>query len=166
MEEKVWLYKPNIKKKLAGVLISAICIWFVVVQALGADRGLILFGLVSLAPKTAALFLWCLAVGGLVFFLLFFYDIYIALTTNHYVKLNTDELIAPKFSMSRALTTTAISSINALVVQRIRNERYLHIYSTTGRQAIFESMLPNSAAFDEIYDALERALSKKLVTPQ
>jgi hypothetical protein len=147
-------YRPKPWVMLAAGLFFAGIGAFLVMEALGNQRGLVIQRIIHLSPQGATALYWCLAVACLLFAVGGLAGFVSGLTSERFLRLTRTEVSAPRFAWSRADTVVPLADITEVGTQTIQRQRFLHIHHRGGKLSICQSFLPDAAAFEELHRAL------------
>ena len=143
-------YKPGPLRMLLVILFFGASGYFVIHEAQTNTRGLILNGIIELSPDNATLFYWGLTVFSGLFVLGGIWGLVASFASSKELILTETTLTAPGSMWSRHPKIVRVSDIRHLETQQIQRQRLLYVYHPGGKLAISASLLPDSAAFDEL----------------
>ena len=149
-------YKPRPLVMLLGGLFFAVCTPVIASNALSNDRGIIIDGLIRLDVGQATLFLWALAIGGLILALGGFFGFVRGLVSKQVLVLDETAVRMPKSIYSSSVIIVAYADITGLTQTQIRSKRFLTIhFGRDGRKVTISSgMLPSRKIFEEVCETI------------
>lgn len=153
METKIYRYTFSKWTSFFGVLLFGTGVFFMVEEARNNDRGLLLNNIIELSANGATIFYWVMA---LICFLVVLMLLILAVfsSNNQVITLTEQAIIAPKSGISKKILTIPYIDIIELKTQQVGSNRLLTITHSEGNLIIPQSMLPNKAAFKEMYELL------------
>lgn len=154
-------YKAKPWKMLFAILVCAAITVGVGHIAATNDRGLIINRIFTFSVEGATIFYWCLAVVLGLFTLGGVLAVIAGLRNPMTVRLSDDEISAPKNGFSKKPTIISLSDIKEIKIQDIYKQRIMLIVHRAGKLGIAESMLPDSKAFQKLYDGLAGKLENR-----
>ncbi len=154
-------YKAKPWKILLGILVLAATAVGLGHIAATNDQGLIIYRIFIFSVEGATIFYWCLAVVMGLFTLGGVLAVIAGLRNPMTVRLSDDEISAPKNGFSKKPTIVSLSDIREIKIQDIYKQRIMLIIHRAGKLGIAESMLPDSKAFQKLYDGLAGKLENR-----
>ncbi len=153
METKIYRYTFSKWRTVIGLLIFGGATFFMAKDALTNDRGLTINNIIELSANGATIFYWVVA---LICFLVVLMFLLIAVfsSNNRVITLTEQAIIAPKSGISKKILTIPYIDITELKTQQVGSNRLLTITHSEENLIIPQSMLPNKAAFKEMYELL------------
>ena len=154
MELAEYPYKPKTLSALLVMLFFGACAVFIGNQANTNDRGLIIDRVIELSAPQATIFYWVLTGLCGVFVLLGLMMLVISFAAPRSVLLTEDSLISPKPFFSKKNIVIRYTAITKLALKQVKHQHFLMVHYAGKKISIPQSLLPNKAAFDELYTKL------------
>jgi hypothetical protein len=129
---------------------------FFAAKANGNDRGLIINGIIELAPAGATVFYWVLAGLSLAFVAAAGTMAIVRLTLHQRIALTDSGMTIPRSRWSAENITVPFSEIVELTKSEVHGQRFLKIAFKGGKFTLTASMLPNNEDFDEIVSTVSQ----------
>jgi hypothetical protein len=148
--EQVYPYRAKPGRLVWGILFFGALGLFMLHEASGNTRGLIINGIIRLSPGEATIFYYVVAAIGLAFVPLSLFALYIALTRKTVVVLGPSAITAPGGirKQERTITYGDIKSIQHRMVHR---QEFVTITPRTGKTiSIAATLLPSKDAFTQV----------------
>jgi hypothetical protein len=156
MELAEYPYKPKSMTAVVVMVFFAACAAVLAHEADTNDRGLIINRIIELSPSQATVFYWVLAGLSVLFVIGGLFMLVRSFAAPRRVSLTRDSLISPKAGFSKQVLTIPYASIRKLEVTKVQRQRFLMVYYDKHKISIPQSLLPNQAAFDELYNKLSK----------
>lgn len=155
-------YRPKPWAMVGGCAFFGAGALFMAHTALTNDRGLVINGLIRLAPNEAAIFYWGVAIVSAAFVVVALPALAVGLLSTQRVTLTDSEISAPKFAFSRTPVVVRLADVLRLSMQEVHRQRFLIIHHAHGKLTITESCMPNRMAFEELCSAMASRVPQPL----
>jgi hypothetical protein len=146
-------YGARLSPMLVLALLFTACAAAMAYAGAASGRGLVVGNLVSLAPREGLL-AFVVVAGGAVIFVIGSVALVVRNRNPRVVRLTDAELSAPRNGLAREATVIPLHTVREIEVVQARGQRLLQVRHPAGELTIFESLVPNAAAFDALRDAL------------
>lgn len=142
-------YKPGVMRQLLAILLFGGGGYFLVQEAQGNTKGLIINETLELSPYYATVLFWCLAAIFGLGLVISIFGLVASFTSSKELIVTESTLTAPGSMWPGASKVVRISDIAKLETQSVETQRFLNVYHPGGKLSIAASCLP-SGAFDEL----------------
>ena len=153
-------YRPKVSSTVFGVLLFGAAAFVLGDAAQTNDRGLVINGLIRLAPGEATIFYWCMTAIGAAFVVLIAAVLLWSQFFPQRVTLTANEFAAPRSRFAMTPTVLRLYDIQRMGIKVIRKKRSLQLVHPWGELGIHESWLPSEADFDTLCHAIENRRSE------
>ncbi len=143
-------YRPPYLPNFVLVIFFGTSAWFVALEALSNERGLVVNKVISLSAGEASAIYWALALASLVVVGVGLVGIARAVRGNEFVVVAPNELRAPKSALNGRIVAMKYADIQSLHVETTYAQRSLKIRHKEGSYSIPEAMLPRKEKFEEL----------------
>lgn len=136
-------------------LFFGFCTAFMGWKARTNSRGLVINGVIELAPTGATAFYWVIAGLSAAFVLAAILVAVLRVVWPRRLVLAAHELLVPRFVWSKSDTRIPYSAITGIEIQEVSGQKFAHVRHASGRATITASLLPRKEDFDDVVRLLE-----------
>ncbi len=158
--EREYPYRPSWSGIVITVALFGSGAIFFGMKASHNDKPLLIKGLIRLEPEAATLFLWTATAFSAAIFILAASQIYRRIVYRQRLVLGPTALKLPASVFSSEETEIPYRDIRDLSVVHSSGQRCVYVTHAGGKRRIAASLLPSTAAFDEICDLLAAHVMK------
>lgn len=136
-----------------------LCGGFFMYRALTDDRGVVINGLITLAPHAARLVYWGLAIGSFAFVAASIFLAIARLSTSHRIAISSDAILFPAGRWTSRECAVPFAGITEVKHIETHGQEFLYIYAGGLRYTIAKGMLPSNRDFEVITAILQGKLA-------
>jgi hypothetical protein len=157
--DREYPYQTRWRSILFGGSFFGACAAFFAVRAGNNTRGVIIEDAITLGPEGATTFYWVLFALSTCFVLAaVVLAVHRVTAAPQRLRFGATEMTVPASRWSRAVKTIAYRDVQSLTEQVVSGQRMLHLRHTGGKYTIVASLLPSTAAYDEVRARLGSAV--------
>ncbi len=152
--EREYAYKPRWTLLVCCAVFFGLVAVILGAKAHGNDRSVILNRVIKLSPSGATTFYWVLCACSVGFVVIAAFLVCHRLIFHQRIAFGPTALLVPASRWSSAEQQIGYRDIQALSQAQVSGQRFLYVTHSGGRYAITASMLPSTAAFEEVCELL------------
>ncbi|HYH79130.1 MAG TPA: hypothetical protein VEX86_05015 [Longimicrobium sp.] len=161
MDTLEYPYRANTRTILVAMAFFGVCAAVMAHAAVTNDRGLIINGVISLGVDGGTRFYWGVAATAALFVAAGALGLRAGRSNPMVVRLTPTHFSAPKHAFVKEPTSIPLSNVNDIAVTTIHKQRLLTVYHPNGTLSVAQSMLPSSAAFEELHALLAARVRRR-----
>ena len=155
MQDTTYPYRTKASSLAFATAFFAVCAFAIAHEAQTNRRGLIIDGIIRLAPDGATLFYGAVAILSALLSVLGLVSRFARLVGGaRYLTLTARDIIVPRGLLTRVDVTVPYAAIHDLRIVTVRKQIFLEIRHVGGRVSIVRSAMPSKEAFDQLLQLL------------